>query len=114
MTFLLVILLASYLVMTVMFLIAAWGTTRCAKWLGLAAIAAAAPFFFWLGTFSEQFGAGQCYSNVVSMIANAVEKTNAPQDLSKKIRALPMRGYETICSEVEIAGQRLLPDAGAP
>lgn len=102
-----------YLAFAIAFVLIAWRSPARAKWGGLAAIAAAAPFFIWLGAFGEQFGAGQCYSKTFSMIGNAVERTDAPVELAKKIRALPFRGYETSCSEVEAAAKDL-PNASAP
>ncbi len=110
---LLLALLVGCVVMAAMFLGAAWKTPGRAKWFGLVAIVVSAPFFYWLGSFSEQFGAGQCYSNAMSMIANAVERTDSPQDLARQLRALPMHGYETVCSEVEAAAGKL-HNAGAP
>ena len=106
-------LLIGYVVFAALFISATWKSPARAKWLGLASIAAAAPFFMWLGSFAEQFGAGQCYSNTFGMIANAVESTSAPADLGQQIRALPMHGYETNCSEVEAAA-KTLPNAKAP
>lgn len=106
-------LLIGYLVLATAFTVAAWKVPPRAKWLGLASIGAAAPFFLWLGSFAEQFGAGQCYSRTVAMIANSVEHTNAPAELAKQIRSLPMHGYETSCAEVETAA-RELPNAKAP
>jgi hypothetical protein len=111
--FLLVVGLIAYLGLAAMFMLAAWNTNSRAKWLGLAAIAAAAPGLFWMGAFAEQFGAGQCYTAAVHMIANAVERTDSPKILAEKIRVLPMHGYETFCSEVEAAA-RALPNATAP
>lgn len=105
-------LLVVYVVLAAIFFGAASRPTRYAKWVGLAAIAAAGPFFYWLGAFSDQFSAGICYSSSVEMIANAVEKTDSPQDLAKRIRKLPLHGYETKCSEVEAAA-RELPNAGS-
>ena len=111
-TFLLV-LLTGFGVMVLIFLLAGRGLTRKSKWLGLAAIALAAPFFFWLGSFSEQFTSGQCYSRSIHLIANAVSRTDAPVRLAEQIRSLPLYGYETMCSEVEVASEAL-PNAGAP
>ena len=110
---LLLVLLAGFIVMPAMFLWAAWRTPGRAKWLGLMAIVVSAPFFYWLGAFSEQFGAGQCYSNAMGSIASAVEQTGSPRELAQKIRDLPMHGYETVCSEVESAAAAL-PHASAP
>ena len=104
---LLLICLVGYLVLAAVFVIVTHGVSRRARWAGLAAIAVSAPFFFWSGTFSEQFDAGQCYSNVVDKIANAVERTHSPRDLAEQIRALPMHGYETSCQEVEVAAHKL-------
>jgi hypothetical protein len=111
-TFLLVLLIG-FGVMALIFVLAGRGLTRASKWLGLAAILLSAPFFYWLGAFSEQFTSGQCYSNVIAMIANSVEKSDSPTTLSEKIRALPLYGYETICAEVEAAAEKL-PNASAP
>jgi 4-amino-4-deoxy-L-arabinose transferase-like glycosyltransferase len=111
-TFLLV-LVVGFGVMALIFLLAARGLTKKSKWLGLAAIIFAAPFFFWLGAFSEQFTSGQCYSRSIHLIANAVARTDAPAGLAEQIRSLPLYGYETVCSEVEVASEKL-PNAGAP
>jgi hypothetical protein len=111
--FLLVTSLVAYLVLAAMFTLAATGTSRRARWLGLAALAAAAPSFIWMGAFGEKFDTGQCYSSVINMIANAVKETDDPKSLAEKIRALPMRGYETLCSEVEAAAHEL-PKRKAP
>ena len=111
-TFLLVLLIGLG-AMTLIFLLAGRGLTRKSKWLGLAAIVLSAPFFYWLGVFSEQFTSGQCYSRTISMIANSVAKSDLPIGLSDKIRSLPLYGYETICSEVEAAAEKL-PNASAP
>ena len=110
---LLVAFLVGCVVMAAMLFGAAWKTPGRAKWFGLFAILAAAPFFYWLGVFSEHFGAGLCYSNTMLMVANAVERTDSPRTLAGQLRALPMRGYETACSEVEAAA-KALPNAGAP
>jgi hypothetical protein len=111
-TFLLVLLIG-FGVMALVFLLAGRGLTKQSKWLGLAAIVCSAPFFYWLGVFSEQFTSGQCYSRTIDMIANAAAKSDSPAELSKKIRALPLYGYETSCSDVEAAAEKL-PNAGAP
>ena len=106
-------LLVGFIALAAAFLAAAWQSPSRAKWLGIASIAAAAPFFFWLGSFAEQFGAGQCYSNAIASVANSVEHTTAPADLAKQIRDLPMHGYETSCPEVEKAAKSL-PNAKTP
>lgn len=111
-TFLLVLLIG-FGVMMLIFLLAGRGLTQKSKWLGLAAIILAAPFFFWLGVFSEQFTSGQCYSRSIVSIANAVSRTNTPVRLAEQIRSLPLYGYETVCSDVEAASEGL-PNAGAP
>lgn len=105
-TFLLA-LLVGFGVMVLIFLLAGRGLTQQSKWLGLAAIALAAPFFFWLGAFSEQFTSGQCYSRSIHLIADAVAKTGTPERLAEQIRSLPLHGYETVCSEVEVASEAL-------
>ena len=97
----------AYLVLACTFILAAWGTSSRAKWPGLVALAAGAPGFVWMGSFAEKFDSGQCYSEVVRTIANAVEKTDSPGALAEKIRRLPMRGYETNCSGVEAAARQL-------
>ena len=97
-----------YVILAALFLVAA--SSRMgprAKWLGLAAIIAAAPVFVWIGGFAEQFETGQCYSEVNRYVARAVERTDAPQALAQEIEALPFRGYETSCSEVEAAASKL-------
>lgn len=106
-TFLLLIALFTYLALAALFIGAAWKASSKAKWFGLAAIAAAAPVFFWAGAFSEQFSAGQCYTEAITTIADSVEKTDDPATLAEKIRALPLFGYETVCSEVEAAAHGL-------
>jgi hypothetical protein len=111
-TFLLVLLIG-FGAATLTFLIAARGLTRNSKWLGLVAIVLAAPFFFWLGGFSERFVSGQCYTRSVDLIANSVARTDDPVELAEKIRSLPFYGYETQCSEVEFASSKL-PKAAAP
>lgn len=105
-TFLLVLLIG-FVVMTLVFLLAARGVTRKSRWFGVAALMLAAPFFFWLGAFSEQFTAGQCYSSAIHAIANAVAATDDPAALAGKIRALPLHGYETSCVQVEAAAVKL-------
>ena len=110
---LLLVCLVGYVVMAAVFLLATTGSPRRIKWLGLAAIVASAPFFYWLGSFSEQATSGLCYSAVVEGIGNSVEQTNSPKTLAKQIRELPMRGYETSCPEVEQAA-RQLPGQNAP
>ncbi len=107
------ILLIGYAALAAAFITMAWRAPANAKWLGLAALAAAAPFFAWLGAFSERFAAGQCYSGVMDRIANAVEHAESPAALAERIRSLPMRGYETDCAEVE-AASRQLPHVSAP
>jgi len=99
--------LLSFVIMAMLFIAAMWRSPSRAKWLGVVLLAASAPFFFWVGAFSEQFGAALCYSESMDMIANAVEKTEDPIELSKKIRALPMRGYETECTDLEAAAKGL-------
>lgn len=97
-----------YLVLAGMFILAAWGTSFRAKWLGLAALAAGAPGFVWMGWFAEKFDSGQCYSEVIHTISNAVERADdSPRALAAKIRKLPVHGYETVCSEVEAAAHAL-------
>jgi hypothetical protein len=63
-----------------------------------------------MGKFGEQFATGQCYSKANEYVARAVERTDAPQALAEKIKALPFRGYESDCSEIEAAA-RELPNA---
>jgi|SRR5215470_14534309 len=104
---LLVTSLVTYLILAVLFILVTAGTNRRARWLGLAVLAAAAPSFLWMGAFGEKFDAGQCYSSVIGVIAKAVKETDEPKSLAEKIRALPMRGYETVCSEVEAAAHEL-------
>jgi phosphoglycerol transferase MdoB-like AlkP superfamily enzyme len=105
-------LIIGFIAMALVFLLAAKGFTQRNKWLGLAAIAVSAPFFYWLGAFSEQFTSGQCYTRSIEMIANAVAKTDSAAELSEKLRSLPLYGYETVCSDVEAASERL-PNASA-
>src|SRR5688572_7975701 len=103
---LLSIALFGYVVLAALFLLTTTARIgRRAKWLGLAAILAAAPVFVALGKFGEQFETGQCYSQVNEYVARAVESTDAPQALAERLEALPFRGYETSCSEVEAAAR---------
>jgi len=111
--FLLLMCLLGYLVLAAVFAVSVRNAPRRVLWLGLATIAASAPFFYWFGTFSEQFNSGLCYSSIVGEVANAVEHTDSPKSLAQQIKALPMRGYETSCSEVERAARRL-PGQSAP
>ena len=106
-------LLTGYVVMALVFLVGAHTASRRARWLGLIAIAAAAPVFYWLGAFSEQASTGICYSRVVGSIANAVEHTRHPKALAAEIGSLPMRGYETSCPEVDQASRKL-PGSAPP
>ena len=97
-----------YVILAALFLVAT--SSRMgprARWLGLAAIIAAAPVFVWFGGFGEQFEAGQCYSKINDYVARAVERTDSPQALAEKIDALPFSGYETNCSEVEAEASKL-------
>lgn len=111
--FLLLGLLVGYLVVLAGFLAAVTGAPRRAKVFGVIAILLGGPVFFWLGSFSEQFTTGQCYSSAIGSIANSVAATREPAVLAGKIRELPLRGYETSCSEVEQAARRL-PHGVAP
>lgn len=113
MTVLLPVALIGYVVLAVVFVVVAWKSPPRAKWLGLAAITTAAPFFVWLGSFAEQFGAGLCYSSTVALIAKSVERTKSPVELGQAIRSLPMHGYETNCAKVEAAAKEL-PHTNAP
>lgn len=110
---LLLVCLFGFGVMTLAFLTVGRGLTRKSKWLGVVAIALAAPFFYWLGAFSEQFTSGQCYSRSIHLIANAVSATDTPARLADQIRALPLYGYETSCPHVEAAAETL-PHADVP
>lgn len=109
----LLVLLVGFGMMALLFLLAARGFSKKNKWLGLAAIVLAAPFFYWLGAFSEQFGSSLCYSSAIQKIANAVGATGSPKDLAKQLHSLPLRGYETVCKDVEAAVE-VLPNASAP
>lgn len=104
---LLVVALGSYLALAGAFFVATRGAPKLARWMGLAAIASAAPFFIWWGAFAEQFTAGQCYSHVIESVATSVENSRTPSELAREIRSLPMRGYETNCTEVEQAAEHL-------
>lgn len=105
--FLLLTALLAYLILAALFTGVAWKASPRAKWFGLAAIAAAAPVFFWAGTFAEQFSSGQCYTEAILTIADSVEKADDPVTLAERIRALPLFGYETVCSDVEVAAHKL-------
>ena len=110
---LIVVLVAGFVVLALTLLTAMSGVPRRIKWLSLGTIAVAAPLFYWSGVFSESFVAGQCYSNAMGMVAQSVERTSNPQQLAAQIRALPMHGYETVCSDVEKAAGEL-PNVVAP
>ena len=109
----LLVVLISLVVMATLFLVASRSWVGRNRWLGLAALALSAPFFHWLGSLSERFDSGFCYSDTMASIASAVEGTQSPPELAAQIRSLPLRGYETVCSEVEVAAGRL-PNASAP
>lgn len=113
MAYLLLVFVAGFIIMSLAFLLLGKGLTRPSKWLGVIALAFAAPFFYWLGLFSEQFSAGLCYSDSIHKIANAVQMTDSPGKLAEQIRGLPLHGYETVCSEVQTAASQL-PHADAP
>lgn len=113
MSLLLIFLIVGFIAMSLVFLLMGRGLTRSSKWLGVATLVFAAPFFFWLGALSESFTAGICYSNTIHSIGNAVQNTQSPVELAKQIHALPLEGYETVCTEVEAAAGKL-PNAGAP
>lgn len=113
MSLLLIFLIVGFIAMSLVYLLMGRGLTRSSKWLGVATLVLAAPFFFWLGAFSESFTAGICYSNTIHSIGNAVQNTQSPVELAKQIHALPLEGYETVCTEVEAAAEKL-PAAGAP
>lgn len=66
-----------------------------------------------VGALSESFTAGICYSSTIHSIGNAVQNSQSPADLAKQIHALPLEGYETVCTDVEAAAEKL-PNAGAP
>lgn len=100
-------LLGGYVVMSAIFVGVARRSEPRVKWLGIAIIALAAPFFFWLGAFTGEFGAGQCYSEVIGRIATAADASEGSASLGAAIRALPMQGYETVCGEVERASRTL-------
>jgi hypothetical protein len=104
---LLLVALLGYFVLAGIFGVVSRGAPRRARVAGFVAIAAAAPFFVWYGAFGEQFTAGQCYSNAFESVAAAAERSTAPKVLASQIRALPLHGYETECSEVEKAARRL-------
>jgi hypothetical protein len=83
------------------------GLPARARWLGLTAILAGAPFFYWIGNLGAQFQAGLCYSEVIGDITVAVEKTNNPTSLASKLKRLPLAGYETSCTDVNAATKRI-------
>ena len=99
--------LLGYIVLAGVFAVMSRGAPRRARVAGFLAIAAAAPFFMWFGTFGERFTAGQCYSSAFESVAAAAERSAGPKALAQQIRALPLYGYETECSEVEKAARRL-------
>ena len=109
----LLVLLVGFLAVSTLLVAVAWKAPRRAKIVGVLVVALSAPFFYWLGAFSEQFKAGLCYSGTITSIANAVDATDSPKNLAKLIRALPLEGYETSCKEVSAAAQAL-PNADAP
>ena len=109
----LLVLLLGYVIFALTFTVIAWKNRKQEKLIGLITVALCAPFFYWLGAFSEQFGAGLCYSSAIDNIATAVGETDNPKSLAEKIRALPLHGYETNCEDVELATGKL-PNAAAP
>lgn len=109
----LLVLLVGFSVASLAFLLVAQGLTKKSKWLGMAAMVLAAPFFFWLGVLSERSISGQCYSRSVHLIADAIAKTQSPASLAERVRSLPLYGYETVCADVEVAAEHL-SNASAP
>jgi hypothetical protein len=106
MAFLLLLPIA-YLILTIAFVATTPALPARTRWLGLAAVLAGAPLFYWIGSFGTQFQSGLCYSEVITDITIAVEKTSNPNTLATKLRALPLAGYETSCSDVKVAAKRL-------
>jgi hypothetical protein len=104
---LLVTSLVSYFALAAAFLTLTASAPRRSRWLGLLAILAGIPVFYWSGEFSDQFYSGQCYTQVIQDIASAVEKTKDTATLARQLKGLPVSGYETDCSRVMSAADRL-------
>jgi hypothetical protein len=104
---LLVTSLVAYFSLAAAFLTVTVSAPRRSRWLGLVAILAGIPVFYWAGAFGDEFYSGQCYTQVIHDIASAVEKTNDTATLAKQIKGLPVSGYETVCSSVMSAADRL-------
>jgi len=75
----------------------------------LVAIVSVGGLIYFIGALSTSFSDGICYSEVIGGIAaeakNAI-RTGGPAELQKFegfINSLPVRGYETSCSELEAA-----------
>ena len=90
-----------YLILLTAFVATTRALPAKARWLRLAAILTGAPLFYWIGGFGTQFQSSLCYSEVISDITSALEKTTNPNTLAAKLRALPLAGYETSCSDVK-------------
>jgi hypothetical protein len=79
------------------------GVTSKGKWFGLAAILTSMPVAFIVGQLFADLDADACYANVIDGIAAASTRGTDPATLAGNIQALPLRGYETDCKEVEAA-----------
>ena len=104
---------ATYLGFCAIFVAAASSDRKVGRWIGFGILTLAVPVSFYLGGAVTNFSDGQCYSGAFRAIANSVEATQAPKELAKSIRELPLNGYETECHEVEAAALAL-PNSHAP
>ena len=86
---------------------------RARIWVGLLAIISAAPFFVGLGGFFGTFSNNICYSEVVAAVADLpgtyarTRNTEALESMSSLASRLPLRGYETNCTELKQAVEAL-------
>ncbi|MEG2804800.1 hypothetical protein [Stenotrophomonas sp.] len=103
----LILLVVGFALTAVLYLLSFAAPPAARRWLGLAAVACAAPLFFMLGEMSAHFDDGVCYTDALQSVAGAVARTDDPVALARRIEALPVVGYETYCPEVREAAAAL-------
>jgi hypothetical protein len=96
-----------FVALCVVFLLVSPNERRTVRWLGFGVLVLSAPVSYWFGSFSNAFTDGICYSTTIDSIAAAVEVTSDPKALAARIRAMPLEGYETVCSSVQAAAESL-------
>jgi hypothetical protein len=94
-----VVFLGIYVVMTA-------GVKSKGRWFGLAAIICSMPVAFLVGQLFGELDTDACYANVIDEIVAASKHGTESAALADRIEALPLRGYETNCKEVEAAVNR--------